>query len=295
MTNRGPTSETDSGDAPRCASGKLRLYIEESLPKERLTTGASLTLGKDRSLHLVSALGMAEGARVFLFNGRDGEWAARISVAHKTNCVLELVEQTRPHEPLADIWLLFAPVTRVPPTAIIRKATEMGAAVIQPVFTARSVVTRLEEGGLRASAIEPVLTQHTQVHRLNTERMRANVIEAAEQCGLLAVPDVRGAARLSVLLENWTEGAPGRRILFCDETEAPGTTRAVLDRLADEGGRTAPFAVLIGPEGGFSPAERELLRKRTDTVAISLGPRVMRADTAATAALALVGLMLGDW
>ncbi len=267
MRNRGPTSETDSGDAPRCASGKVRLYIEE-----RLTTGASLTLGKDRSHYLVSVLGMAEGARVFLFNGRDGEWAARISVADKKNCVLELVEQTRPHEPLADIWLLFAPVTRVPPAAIIRKASEMGAAVIQPVFTARSVVTRLED-----------------------ERLRASAIEAAEQCGLLAVPDVRGAARLSVLLENWTERAPGRRILFCDETAAPGTTRAVLDRLADEGGKTAPFAVLIGPEGGFSPVERELFRKRTDTVAMSLGPRIMRADTAATAALALVGLILGDW
>ncbi|MCF8469263.1 MAG: 16S rRNA (uracil(1498)-N(3))-methyltransferase [Parvibaculum sp.] len=267
MRNRGQTFETDTGDTPRCATGKLRLYIEDSL-----SPGASLTLQKERSHHLVSVLRMGEGARVYLFNGRDGEWAARLSVADEKACVLELVEQTRPQEPLADIWLLFAPVTGVPLDVIVRKASEMGAAVIQPVFTARSVVTRLRD-----------------------ERPQASAIEAAEQCGLLAVPDLRDAERLGVLLENWTERAPGRCILFCDETEGPGTTRAVLDRLADEGGKGAPFAVLIGPEGGFSPAEREMLRKRTDTVAMSLGPRIMRADTAATAALALVGLMLGGW
>lgn len=255
------------GDTSRCASGKTRLYIKESL-----SPGASLTLQKDRSHYLVSVLGRGEGARVFLFNGRDGEWAARISVADKKACVLELAEKTRPQEPLADIWLLFAPLTHVPLDIIVQKATEMGAAVIQPVVTERSVVTELKEG-----------------------RPQASAIEAAEQCGLLAVPDVREAERLSVLLENWTMRAPGRRILFCDETGGPGATRAVLERLAGEGGKAAPFAVLIGPEEGFSPGERELLRKRTDTIAISLGPRIMRADTAVTAALAAAGLMLGDW
>ena len=148
----------------------------------------------------------------------------------------------------------------------------MGAAVIQPVFTERTVVTRLKD-----------------------ERLQANAVEAAEQCGLVAVPEVREAEKLARLIAKWDEHAPGRLILFCDENEGPGATRAALERLASEGAKGAPLAVLIGPEGGFSPAERDMLRRRSDTLAISLGPRIMRADTAAIAALAVVGLMLGDW
>lgn len=265
MKNR---EDENADDNPRCASGKARLYIEESLAG----AGAHLTLEKEQSHYLVNVLRMGEGERVLLFNGRDGEWAARIAEAHKKNCVLELVERTRAQEGLPDIWLLFAPVKKARLDFIAQKATEMGAAVIQPVFTERTVVTRLKD-----------------------ERLQANAVEAAEQCGLVAVPEVREAEKFATLLAKWDEHAPGRMILFCDENEGPGATRAALERLASEGAKGAPLAVLIGPEGGFSPAERDMLRKRSDTLAISLGPRIMRADTAAIAALAVVGLMLGDW
>ncbi len=266
MKNRDETSEAED-DTPRCASGKARLYVEESLGE-----GARLTLERDQSHYLVNVLRMGEGAGVLLFNGRDGEWAARIAEPHKKNCVLELTAQTRPQEPLPDIWLLFAPVKKARLDFIAQKATEMGAAVIQPVITERTVVTRLKD-----------------------ERLQANAVEAAEQCGLVAVPEVREAEKLGNLLAKWEETAPGRRILFCDEAEAPGAAREALARLADEGWRGAPLAVLIGPEGGFSPKERDMLRQRTDTAVLSLGPRIMRADTAAIAALAVVGLALGDW
>ena len=265
MKNREDEDGPD-GNA-RCASGKARLYVAESLG-----AGASLTLERDQSHYLVNVLRMGEGERVLLFNGRDGEWAARIAEAHKKNCVLELETRTRAQEPLPNIWLLFAPVKRARLDFIAQKATEMGAAVIQPVITERTVVTRLKD-----------------------ERLQANAVEAAEQCGLVAVPEVREAEKLSAILAKWNETAPGRMILFCDENEGPRATRSALERLAGEGKKGAPLAVLIGPEGGFSPAERDMLRKRSDTLAISLGPRIMRADTAAIAALAATGLMLGDW
>ncbi|MDP1626718.1 MULTISPECIES: 16S rRNA (uracil(1498)-N(3))-methyltransferase [Alphaproteobacteria] len=257
----------DTHDTPRCASGKARLYVEGDLGK-----GASLTLDRDQSHYLVNVLRMGADAQVLLFNGRDGEWAARIAEPHKKNCVLELVARTRAQEPLPDVWLLFAPVKKARLDFIAQKATEMGAAVIQPVITERTVVTRLKD-----------------------ERLQANAVEAAEQCGLVAVPEVREAEKLGSLLAKWEETAPGRRILFCDESEEPGAAREALARLAAEGWRGAPLAVLIGPEGGFSPKERELLRGRKDTAVLSLGPRIMRADTAAIAALAVVGLALGDW
>ena len=265
MKDRDDDDNTDEN--PRCASGKARLYIEESL-----SAGASLTLEKEQSHYLVTVLRMGEGEAVLLFNGRDGEWAARIAEAHKKNCVLELTAQTRAQEPLPDIWLLLAPVKRARLDFIAQKATEMGAAVIQPVFTERTVVTRLKD-----------------------KRLQANAVEAAEQCGLVAVPEVREAEKLGALLAKWDEIAPGRRILFCDENEGPGATRAALEKLAADGAKGSPLAVLVGPEGGFSPGERETLRGRSDTLAISLGPRIMRADTAAIAALAVAGLMLGDW
>ena len=264
MKNR---EDEDTDGNPRCASGKARLYVEEPLG-----AGAELTLEKEQSHYLVTVLRMGVGERVLLFNGRDGEWAAEISEAHKKNCVLTLTQQTRKQEPLPDIWLLFAPVKKARLDFIAQKATEMGAAVIQPVFTERTVVTRLKD-----------------------ERLQANAVEAAEQCGLVAVPEVREAAKLAALLSRWDEMAAGRTILFCDENEGPGTTRAALENLAREGKKGAPLAVLVGPEGGFSPKERETLRARKDTVAISLGPRIMRADTAAIAALGVVGLVLGDW
>lgn len=251
----------------RCATGKTRLYVEVDLSE-----GAEIGLDKDHSHYLLHVLRMGVGGHVALFNGRDGEWAAEIAEATKKACGLIVLRQTRAHEPLPDIWLLFAPVKKARLDFIAQKATEMGAGMIQPVLTRRTIVSRVKDA-----------------------RLQANVIEAAEQCGLVAVPEVREAEKLDAILNHWTEHAPGRRILFCDEAAAPGGALSIFESLAREGGRGRPYALLIGPEGGFDETERARLHARKDTVALSLGPRIMRADTAAIAALAAVQLILGDW
>ncbi|MDO8290005.1 MAG: 16S rRNA (uracil(1498)-N(3))-methyltransferase [Parvibaculum sp.] len=260
-------SDDNEDDNLRCASGKARLYVEADL-----AAGADLTLDKDQSHYLVNVIRMGIGARVLLFNGRDGEWAGEITEASRKSASVSLVAQTRPHEPLPDIWLLFAPVKKARLDFIAQKATEMGAAVIQPVLTRRTIVSRIKD-----------------------ERLAANVIEAAEQCGLVCVPEVREAEKLTHLLDHWTANNPARQILFCNEAAPPGGALTNLETIAKAHPRGTPFALLVGPEGGFDPQERAALLKRTDTHALSLGPRIMRADTAAIAALAAVQLVLGDW
>jgi 16S rRNA (uracil1498-N3)-methyltransferase len=251
----------------RCATGKTRLHVDAPL-----SAGTEVALGHDQSHYLLNVLRMGAGEPVLLFNGQCGEWSAEIAETTKKSCRLHVIAQTRPHQPLPDIWLLFAPVKRARLDFIAQKATEMGAGLIQPVITHRTVVSRVKDA-----------------------RLHANVIEAAEQCGLVALPEVREAEKLDVVLDLWMELAPGRRILFCDEGAGSGGARATLERLAAEGGKGGPYALLVGPEGGFDDNERARLRARPDTVALSLGPRIMRADTAAIAALAVVQLMLGDW
>jgi 16S rRNA (uracil1498-N3)-methyltransferase len=267
MTNKCENLMEDDDTDLRCATGKTRLYVEVDLGD-----GAEIGLDKDQSHYLLNVLRMGVGDPVLLFNGRDGEWACEIAEATKKSCGLVVVRQTRAHQPLPDIWLLFAPVKKARLDFIAQKATEMGAGVIQPVITRRTIVSRVKDA-----------------------RLHANVIEAAEQCGLVAVPEVREAEKLDAILDRWTEQAPGRRILFCDEAAAPGRALADLEALAQGSGRGRPYALLIGPEGGFDDAERARLHAREDTVALSLGPRIMRADTAAIAALAAVQLVLGDW
>jgi len=263
--------ETEIDDNPRCASGKARLYVEDDL-----FVGAPLTLDKDQTHYLVNVLrmgpGRGEGARVLLFNGRDGEWAAEISEASRKSAHLIVTAQTRAFEPLPDIWLLFAPVKKARLDFIAQKATEMGASLIQPVITRRTIVSRVKD-----------------------QRLAANVVEAAEQCGLVAVPEVREAEKLDRILDRWTKENPDRLILLCDEAAPPGNALGTLAAIAKGHPRGTPFALLVGPEGGFDEEERAKLLKRDDTRAISLGPRIMRADTAAIAALAAIQLMLGDW
>jgi 16S rRNA (uracil1498-N3)-methyltransferase len=258
----------DDDDTPaHCGTGKTRLYVDAPMAE-----GADVALDKDQSHYLTNVLRMGEGERVLVFNGYDGEWVAEIAEASKKAAVLRVIERTRAHQALPDIWLLFAPVKKARLDFIAQKATEMGAAMIQPVVTHRTTVSRVKD-----------------------ERLRANVVEAAEQCGLVALPEVREAEKLDALLSHWTEREAPRRILFCDEAAAPGDAKVTLERLAADGGRGAPWALLIGPEGGFDAEERARLHARKDTVAISLGPRILRADTAAIAALAAVQMVLGDW
>jgi 16S rRNA (uracil1498-N3)-methyltransferase len=204
------------------------------------------------------------GDAVLVFNGRDGEWRAVIAEAKKRACALRAESRLRDQTALADLWLLFAPIKRQRIDLLAEKAVELGVAALQPVITERTVVSQVNLG-----------------------RLRAHAIEAAEQCGLLSVPDLREPVPLQRLLDRWPGG---RRILFCDEG---GTAPAALGVL--QGEAEGPWALLLGPEGGFSDTERARLKEHQSVVPVSLGPRIMRADTAAVAALALWQAVLGDW
>lgn len=239
-----------------------RIFVEAPL-----AAGAEIALDREASNHVVGVLRMAVGEGLLVFNGRDGEWRARIAAADRKGARLEIVAESRPQPPLPDLHYLFAPLKHARLDYVVQKAVEMGA-----------------------GALRPVVTQHTQVRRVNTERMRANVTEAAQQCGVLALPTVAEPAELTRLLDGWDTGEPGRRIVFCDESAEGADVVARLASLPP-----GPLAVLVGPEGGFSAAERRQLLAASFVTAIPLGPRILRADTAAVAALALVQAVLGDW
>jgi 16S rRNA (uracil1498-N3)-methyltransferase len=228
-----------------------------------LGAAASLTLDAGPSNYLRNVLRLRDGENVLVFNGRHGEWRAEISEAGRKKTALTIREQTRKQTPSGDLWYLFAPLKHARLDYMVQKAVEMGA-----------------------SRLVPVMTRRTQAGRVNLDRMRANTIEAAEQCGILAVPELAEPIALDKLLGGW----PGeRRLIFCDEGAETADPVAALGRLT-----RGPLAVLIGPEGGFDAAERAKLLKAPHVTAISLGPRVLRADTAAVAALALVQAVLGD-
>jgi len=226
-----------------------------------------IELDRAQTNYLVNVLRFAEGDEILVFNGRDGEWRARLSAEGRRAHRLVIGETTRPQPPPPDLHYLFAPLKQARLDYMVGKAVEMGA------------------GRLR-----PVLTQHTQVTRLNLERMGANAIEAAEQCSTLSLPIIDEPVDLATLVQSWPGEEPQRRIVFCDEDDGGTDPLAVLSAMP-----AAPLAVLVGPEGGFSTDERELLRRQIFVTALPLGPRILRADTAAVAALALVQAARGDW
>jgi 16S rRNA (uracil1498-N3)-methyltransferase len=239
--------------------GGMRLYVEAALG-----IGAHVPLDGSQAHYLLHVMRAKTGNRLRLFNGRDGEWCARVVEAGKRGCVLECETQTAPQLEVPDIWLVFAPVKKTPADYLAQKATELGVRALQPVFTRRTIV-----------------------NRVNAERMRANAIEAAEQSGRVSVPEARKATSLKKLLEGWPSD---RRILFCDEAgDAPPIASALRD--APDG----PWAIFTGPEGGFDPAERAQLRTLPCVTPVSLGERILRADTAALAALAVWQAVKGDW
>lgn len=236
-----------------------RLFVDHALG-----VGETVVCAPEQASYLRSVLRLSEGDEILIFNGRDGEWRARLSEAGKRGAALVAQERVRAQTGGPDLHYLFAPLKRARLDYMVQKATEMGVA-----------------------RLTPVLTRHTVAERVNLDRMRANVIEAAEQCGILRVPEVDEPVKLATALETWP---PERRLVFCDEGAEQASPLAALAALPP-----GPLAVLIGPEGGFSPDERAMIRARPETVALSLGPRIMRADTAAVAALALVNAALGDW
>ncbi|MDJ0826397.1 MAG: 16S rRNA (uracil(1498)-N(3))-methyltransferase [Rhodobacter sp.] len=239
------------------AASKVRLYVDHPLGP-----GQSVPLSRDQAHYLFGVMRLGTGDRLAIFNGRDGEFSAEVVRAGKRDGLLKADERTRPLQPPPDLWLLFAPIKKARTDFIVEKAAELGAARILPVATA-----------------------HTNAERIRRDRLQAHAIEAAEQCGGTFVPEVAELQRLDALLDAWPTG---RRLLFCDEALAGA--RETLD-----GAPPGPWAILIGPEGGFSDAERARLTALPFTHKISLGPRVLRADTAAVAALALWQSTLGDW
>lgn len=236
-----------------------RLYVTQGLQQ-----GADIALDKGQSHYVANVMRQRVDAPLRLFNGQDGEWLARIISASKREVILHLEEQLRAQSGLADIHYLFAPLKHARLDYMVQKATEMGIAQLQPV-----------------------ITQNTNVNRVNVERMQTNVVEAAEQCNLLAIPKVCEPAKLDAFLGNWPED---RKLIFCDESAQSASPLELLGGLKPQ-----PIAVLVGPEGGFTETEREVLLNHPKSLAISLGPRIMRADTAAVAALSLVQATLGDW
>jgi 16S rRNA (uracil1498-N3)-methyltransferase len=236
-----------------------RLYVTTDL-----AAGTSQTIEGQQAHYILNVLRMGEGAELLVFNGRDGEWRARLAARSKKSVTLTLVEQTRPQPPHPDLVYCFAPLKQGRLDYLVQKAVEMGAGVLQPV-----------------------ITQHTQVARVGGERIEANAIEAAEQCGVLAVPETRDAVKLERLLAGWP---PDRRLLFCDEDASTNNPLPALGAIAER-----KLGLLVGPEGGFSEDERRQLRALPFVTAIPLGPRILRADTAAVAALALIQATIGDW
>ncbi|ODT69121.1 MAG: 16S rRNA (uracil(1498)-N(3))-methyltransferase [Pelagibacterium sp. SCN 63-23] len=247
---------------PRTHASLPRLHVEPDL-----AAGASLMLGKEQSLYLAAVLRKQVGDAVVLFNGRDGAWLCRVSRDTKKAVALEVVEQIADQPPASDLWYFFAPLKSERLDYVIQKAVEMGAGTIQPVTT-----------------------QYTQVHRLKAERLAANAIEAAEQCEVLNVPVLAPETSLERLLDSWAEQHGERRLILADEGEASSSPLAGLAALKGQ-----KVGLLVGPEGGFSDSEREKLRALPFVVPISLGPRILRADTAAVAALALIQAIIGDW
>jgi len=237
-----------------------RLFIDADL-----VPGETVALDHGQSNYLGNVLRLSAGSTILVFNGRDGEWRAAIA-GRKRPENLTIIAQTRPQDRLGDLTYVFAPLKHARLDYMVQKAVEMGA-----------------------SSLQPVLTRFTQVTRVNGERMRANVIEAAEQCGILSIADVATPMPLDRYL---AERQPQRLLVFCDEAaDVENPLRALQSHRAAEGG----VDILIGPEGGFAEEERAILLRQPLILRLSLGPRILRADTAAVAALGLVQASLGDW
>lgn len=236
-----------------------RLFVDAPL-----SAGAPIDADSAQFNYLANVLRMGDGAEILLFNGRDGEWKADLSFPTRKRILLTPNEQTRPQPDASDLHYLFAPLKVGRMDYLVQKAVEMGA-----------------------GTLVPVMTQHVQGKIHSTDKLKANVVEAAEQCGILSIPTVEEPVKLPDLLDGWDRS---RRIIYCDEGHDGQNPLPVLSAI-----RETKLALLVGPEGGFSEAERATLRSLDFVTAIPLGPRILRADTAAVAALAVIQAAVGDW
>ncbi len=239
-------------------SAKIRLYVEQPLGQ-----GQSVPLTREQAHYLFGVMRQSVGAQIALFNGRDGEWLTEVSEAGKRGGVLSCLQQTKPLQLPPDLWFLFAPIKKARTDFIVEKAAEMGAA-----------------------RILPVQTEYTNSERIRQDRLQAHAVEAAEQCGGTFVPEVAELQKLDRMLDTWPQD---RQLMFCNEAEVGSALR-----LAEQE-KGQPWAILIGPEGGFSDQERARLTALPFSHVVSLGPRILRADTAAVAALTMWQQALGDW
>ncbi len=247
---------------PREHSHLPRLYVQPAL-----SAGAPIEIGKDQANHLLNVLRMKEGDALVVFNGRDGAWLSHITHAGKKGATIEATVQSAHQTPPSDLWFGFAPLKVGRLDYLVQKATEMGAGIIQPV-----------------------VTEFTQVRKLRDDKLSAYILEAAEQCEVLSLPVLAPEIGLVQLIEHWRATHGLRRLIFADEAAASASPAEAVGWLAG-----LPVGILVGPEGGFSDAERELLRSQEFVVPVSLGPRILRADTAAVAAMAVVQAIIGDW
>ncbi|MEM6375145.1 MAG: 16S rRNA (uracil(1498)-N(3))-methyltransferase [Pseudomonadota bacterium] len=237
---------------------KIRLYLDHPLRE-----GQCVALDRNQAHYLFSVMRLSAGSTILAFNGREGEWRARVSTAGKRSGAVVVEMQTRPQRNPPDVWLIFAPIKKARTDFIVEKAAELGAA-----------------------RILPVQTEHTNADRIRQDRLQAHAIEAAEQCGGTFVPKVESLQKLGALLQGWPSD---RRLIICDEARAGEALHF------PERSNTERWAILVGPEGGFSDAERNSFRGHEMAQIVSLGPRILRADTAAVAALTLWQSTLGDW
>lgn len=249
---------------------KYEFKMQRLFLRHILAEGARVEADRSQANYLLNVLRLKDGDYVLVFNGKDGEWLAKVASSGRRDCAMQLIEKTREQVDRNDLMYLFAPLKHARLDYMVQKAVEMGA-----------------------GSLKPVMTQHTQVSRVNLERMEANVIEAAEQCGVLCVPEVLSPQSLTDVLDIWNEAQPNRKLLFCDEGEKTTNPIVTLAHIKEAGDQ--PLALLVGPEGGFSEEEREYLRSLDFVTPIPLGPRILRADTAAVAALTVVQATLGDW
>jgi 16S rRNA (uracil1498-N3)-methyltransferase len=240
-----------------------RLFVTAPLAPE-----VKIDLDQTQGNYVRNVLRLPEGGKILAFNGKDGEWETSIAAANRKIVTLAVHKMTRPQPQPPDLQYLFAPIKRARQDYMIEKAVEMGAGLLRPVITRR-----------------------TQATHVNGLRMRAHAIEAAEQCGILSIPEIAASVRLEALLAAWDNGC---LLIFCDE-DAPDANPYEILRSCRSGENSRKLAVLIGPEGGFDASEREALLALPCTVRLPLGPRILRADTAAVAALALLQAALGDW
>lgn len=246
------------------SSPSARLYVTQPLQADAL-----ITLEKAQAHYLATVLRQKQGAIIALFNGQDGEWWGEVTSLDRKSATIQLFKQARPQTNEPDIWLCFAPIKFGRIDFLVQKATELGVSALIPVKTARTIVSRI-----------------------NPERLEANIIEASEQSERITLPQLREYNDLEILLAEWPKD---RLLLHADEAGTGAPAIECLQELRKEDGSLPPLGILIGPEGGFHDKERQLIASRTYTRAISLGPRVLRADTAALAALTATMLFHPDW